>query len=378
MATFRTAIQTMRWVVAATLVLTAACLTLNPAFEVSTTGATAGTASGAMTDGMTTGVETASPTTGSATTTPTTGAVTSTGAGSTTDMVSGTGGSTTGDAMDCWDLGIDAWTLGPIDLKPAPGWPSMSPDARTVYYRALVDTEWVIFRTTRPTVDDPFDPNGAKFFPSSTYDAEYADFVDATQELFYTGNGGDIYVVKHDGIGWGQPTVAGGVQAFGIETESHGNLTADGALLLFQRKDGPAWGQFDPTFNFYQITRDPQVHATFPDLAPLKVTPVDPGFGVLVCPAMAPDGLHLFFSGFDSAGGGLGDPNDGRGGVWYARRDAIGDATWQGLTRSEQLREPGFITCPVSISADGCHLTLMKFQIEGDGLLKYHLARRGG
>ncbi|MCY1005941.1 hypothetical protein OV079_10250 [Nannocystis pusilla] len=46
----------------------------------------------------------------------------------------------------------------------------------------------------------------------------------------------------------------------------------------------------------------------------MQVTPSDPGFGVLACPALAPDGLRLFFGAFDSEGGGQGDPNDGRAG----------------------------------------------------------------
>ncbi len=132
--------------------------------------------------------------------------------------------------------------------------------------------------------------------------------------------------MPREGDVWGVPTVAGGVQAFGGAQETHPNPTGRRRDAAVPARRRPGFGQFNVGYNFYQVSRDPEMHPTFPDVAPVKVTPSDPGFGIAACPALAPDGLRLFFGGFDSLGGGLGDPNDGRAGVGSASATASAPA----------------------------------------------------
>lgn len=359
--------------------LAAGCLKPNPAYDsVETDGASGGSTT-TTTTGTTTVTTGVVPTSSTATTeAPGTSEATTTTTASTTavlpDMSSGTTETSTGGPVGCWDLGIDDWAVATLPLEPFGSSPMLSPDAKTLHWRAFLGDEWHVIRSTR---DDPLAafPPGMSSWPSSSYQADRPAFVEGTQELFFDSPGGDIYVLPRDGDLWGAPTVAGGAKAFGSDHESHPNPTADGATLLFQRDDGPPFGQFQLGFNFYQIARDPRIHATFPDVTPMKVTPSDPGFGVLACPALAPDGLRLFFGAFDSEGGGQGDPNDGRAGVWFAERDSL-DAGWHTVTRSTSLRVGGFVTCPVAVSADGCQLTLQLFTV-GPGSTEMRLARRG-
>lgn len=368
----------MRRVWCTAAALAAGCLKPNPGFDVADSdSAGTGASTGANTTAVPTTTTTTSPTTGSATTEADTSTATSLPVSTTgvpPDMSSGTTDGTTGEPANCWGLGLDAWTVEALPLDPSGGSPMLSPDAKVLHWRALLNNEWHVIRAARDDVTLPFPP-GTSTWPANDFAADYPAFVAGTQELFFAGLG-DIYVMPRDGDVWGVPTVAGGVQAFGGAQETHPNPTADGATLLFQRDDGPGFGQFNVGYNFYQVSRDPEVHPTFPDVAPLKVTPTDPGFGIAACPALAPDGLRLFFGGFDSLGGGLGDPNDGRAGVWFGERDSVGAGSWIGLTRSDQLREQGFVTCPVAVSADGCQLTLALFTI-GPGTYETRLARRG-
>ncbi|WP_143140653.1 hypothetical protein [Nannocystis exedens] len=355
--------------------LVAGCLKPNPAYDsVETDGGTVGSTTTTTTSTTSTGVVPTS-STGTTEVTGTSAVTTSTAtSGVLPDMSSGTTDTTTGEPTSCWDLGIDNWDVSTLSLDPPGSSPMLTPDAKTLHWRAFLGNEWHVIRSAR---DDPAVafPAGMSIWPTSSYQADRPAFVAGTQELFFDSPGGDIYVLPRDGDGWGTPTAAGGAQAFGIGHESHPNPTADGAVLLFQRDDGLPFGQFQLGFNFYQITRDPQIHATFPDVPPVKVSPSDPGFGVLACPALAPDGLRLFFGAFDSDGGGQGNPNDGRAGVWFAERDSL-DGGWHTVVRSPSLRVAGFVTCPVAVSADGCQLTLQLFTI-GPGPTETRLARRG-
>jgi hypothetical protein len=356
------------------------CLKLNPGFDEATEGD-----AGPSTTGTTTGTTGVTPTTAVATTESSDGTLDATSTAAVTastssttgvppDMSSGTTESTGGAPTACWDLGIEAWTVEPLVLDPPGSEPTLSPDALTMHWRAQIGQQLHVVRSTRADVDAVF-PAGGSAWPALGFSADHPVYVAATQELFFHEGGGEIYRVPHKGGVWGVPTIAGGVTAFGGDRESHPNPTADGANLLFQRDDGEPFGQFGGSYNFYQIARDPLLHMTFPDVAPLKVTPDHPGLGIVVCPSLAPDGLHMFFSALESAGGD-GDVNDGRVGVWYGRRDQVASAAWVDVTRSEQLRESGFITCPVSVSADGCHLTLALFVFGGNGY-ETRIARRG-
>lgn len=365
----------------AVLGLGAGCLLDNPAFgSGGATEAGSGSAGGtaAATGAGSTG---STPTTsGSTSDAPTTsaGATGSTGAGSTGQVSSETGDSTGGGSVDCWALGNDAWTVEAVLLKgDEAGSPSLSPDGLSLYYRAKDGADFAVFRNQRASVADPFPVSGALFFSEmGLISLDYPRVHAGEDELFFMqGDPGDIYVAHKVADAWQASVIAGGFQLFGSDAESIPNITTGDDLLLFQRQDGPASGVLTETWNFYQAMRSPDL-ATFPDVAPAKVTPTG-SFVAAVCPTLSPDGLHLFFGASDAEAQSKAELNDGRVGVWYGHRGDVGETSWQDIERSAVLRTPGVITCPTSVTADGCQMTTIQFVLD-DGTYNVQLARRGG
>ncbi len=361
----------------AVLGLEAACLLDNPAFG--SGGATATEAGSGSAGETTTGAgSTGSTPTTSGSTGDAPGATGSTDVGSTGQMSSETGGSTGGGSVDCWALGNDAWTVEPVILKgDEAGSPSLSPDGLSLYYRGKNNGEFAVFRSQRAGLADPFPVAGELFFSEvGLISLDYPRVHEGEDELFFAqGDPGDIYVAHKVADAWQASVIAGGFMLFGSDFESIPNITTGDDLLLFQRQDGPAVGVLTETWNFYQAQRSPGL-ATFPDVAPAKVTPSG-SFVAPVCPTLSPDGLHLFFAASDSEAQTKAELNDGRVGVWYGRRGDVGEASWMDIERSAVLRTPGVITCPTSVTADGCQMTTIQFVL-GDMTYNVQLARRGG
>lgn len=358
-----------------------ACLQPNPAFD-APGGLPATASTGA--DGMPTtdGVTSADPTTGATTGEASTGADT-TGSDTTggiepgsTGMSSETG-DTTGEPADCWDLPIDAFVLEPLQPQVIDaGSPSLSPDGLDLYFKAPVAPPilYEVRRLSRAAPEDDFVGPASIFFgPPDTTQLDYPEVAAGTTRIFFTQENGDIYMARQqDGV-WGTWKVAGTTDVFKPQQrESHPNATEDGALLLYQREDGPTVGPFRTTFNFYQAPYDAQNDVFH--IPPVQVTPNDPALVLPLCPAMSPDGLHLLFAAKDAEGE-LANVNDGSVGAWYTRR-AAPDMPWDTPIRSAAVRETGWITCPASITADGCQATLVRFTHPGT-LSTMHLARRG-
>lgn len=359
------------------------CTWPNPAFDVSQSGAAGAGSEGTSTGaGATTGAPTTGLTSGAG---DPTGAVSATGdvsagSGSTAaEMSSGTG-DTTGEPTSCWGLG-DVWSLAPLQLEEAgAGAASLSPDGLKIYYRVDGGMVPEIRRAERKTRSEPFPSAGAPFYAEAGVMAIGYPAVRAGEtELFFTetymDQTSDVYVVRSAQGTWGKFFIAGGVSLFGGATESHPQITEDGVHLLFQRNDGAKEGVLDPTWNFYQAARDPRT-PTFPDVAPTHVTPTG-SFVHPVCPALSPDGLHLFFGAGDEKAASFDELNDGRVGVWSARRDAPDDPSWQDVARSAVLRQVGVATCPRSVTADGCLMVIEQFTLAGPPSYAMLLARRG-
>jgi hypothetical protein len=331
------------------------CLKLNPAYdsrgELTDTGPTTGDPTGdSGSAGPTTGSTGAPPTTGD----PTTGGATTddltTGSvdPASTGMSSETGDTTTGGPADCWDQPLDGFTLSPLTLAPSgAGSPSLSPNGLSLFFRAPLPDYVEVRRLSRPSAMDDFTGPAEPFFgPDDTDKLDYPEVVAAEGKIFFTQDGGDIYAARfEDGI-WKPWKIAGTLAVFEADDiESHPNATEDGTLLLFQRDDGPPVGQLPGTFRFYQAVID-VANDSF-NTPPVEVTPKDPGLVIPLCPAMSPDGLHLLFAAKDAESN-LQEFNDGTVGVWSTRRPAP-DAPWDPPTRSDTLRDNGWITCPSSI-----------------------------
>ncbi len=363
--------STRSWTWLAVAVAVAGCTWPNPAFNESQSNAAGGGSASGATEGAT----------GGATTIPTSGdggtggsgeatsgvtAATSGGVGSSgVEMSSGTGD--TGEPGDCWGLG-DAWMVQPLEFEPNSYSPSLSGDGLAIYYKTGAVMTPALYRAARPSVNDAFPNGGALFFTADGLNAvEYPEVRANETELFFTQTDSNVnvYVVRGGPGAWGAATIAGGFMLFGNDDESHPEVTEDGTYLLFQRNDGPPVGALAKTWRFYQASRVDTM-APFPDVAPVEVTPTAMDMFHPVCPVLSPDGLHLLFSAGDAvAMMSQLELNDGRVGVWEARRNSVTDNVWTDVSRSTVLRLPGVATCATSVTADGCQIAFERFTVGG-------------
>lgn len=360
------------------------CLKLNPGFDAPggspDTGSTTG--SGVSTDVPTATGASLDPPTGSTGAEASTGGDTSgdvsTGAvePSSTGMSSGTG-ETTGGPSDCWDQPLDAFAVESLlpELAGA-GSPSLSPDGLDLYFKSPVMAPdlYEVRRLSRPAPEDAFVGPSVPFFsPSDTLQLDYPDVYAGATRIVFTQSDGAIYMARQSNGTWLPWKIAGPIALLDPEhRHAHSHATEDGSLLVFQREDGPGFGPLDKSFNFYQADYEAQ-NDLYPG-PPTKITPTGPDLVLPLCPVISPDGLHLLFTAKD-AGGEMQAFNDGSLGVWYTRRAAHG-AAWDPPIRSAVLREVGWITCPTSITADGCQATMIRFT-HPSTTQTLHLARRG-
>lgn len=354
----------------------AACLQPNPAYDPAGAALDTGSSTaGASTDIPAPGGSSGEPTTGPASTgdlpPDTTGAPDPASTGMSSEP-----GDPTGAPAGCWDLPLDAFALTPLPPQAiGASSPSLSPDGLHLFFKAPLPAPQLfeVRRLTRATTEDDFPAVAETFFgPPDTDGLDYPEVFAGGERIFFTQKSGDIFTARREGGAWKPWVIAGSLAVFDqARFESHPNTTEDGALLLFQRDDGPPVGPLRATYRFYQTTDVPQQNGFA--APPIDVTPAHPDLVIPVCPAMSPDGLHLLFAAKDVQGE-LEDLDDGSVGVWSTHRPAL-DAPWEQPVRSDTLREKGAVTCPTSITADGCQATIIHFSTVNE-LYTMHLARR--
>lgn len=260
----------------------------------------------------------------------------------------------TGAPATCWDQGASDW---PVDGEPpmveaAAQDPFLAPDALTLLH--LAGKPHRLLRSVRPDPFSPFPPAvQIVSWQPSLIDPRHARLDLGSKELLLSVDG-DIHFSKRvpaDLDEYTVPTPLVGVNTDDIE--SHPTATDDGRVLIVQRDDGPAIGSLPRSWQFHQFVREaPEPGGAF--LVDGPVTPVVAPLGLALCPALSPDGLHLFFASTD-AHEFTPDAAETSLAVFYTSRLDV-DQAWDVPQKIAGLNGGTGLTCPTSVSADGCTL----------------------
>jgi hypothetical protein len=369
------------------LTLLTGCTTPNPAFD-----RPGGSTDQSVTTGEPPPATTGTPTTGdldtSSTGAPPTTGVTSLPVDTTTTLTDATTTTTTNDASTtdettagpetCWPLGASGWPLAGAELDAFaddnPVDPFITPDGLRLYYVAL--TQRRPFLSTRPDRGQPF-PNGVVLTVwknDPQYTPGYLALPLGEEEMLMS-NQGDVYVSLHtpqDADKYSTPVPLAGTNTGSPEHQV--TATADGQLLIVSRDDGPPIPPLLPQNSprFHQFTRDqPTPGAGF--TGDQDVTPLVEPLHLAICPALSPDGLHLFFASTEANK--LDQDNaEEVVGIYYTSRPAR-DAAWAAPGRISVANGDGGVTCPSSVTADGCELAYHQFRLGQDDYRMYLAVR---
>jgi hypothetical protein len=296
---------------------------------------------------------------------PTTSTSTSTATTSVTTRPPDTDDTTDG-VTDCWDDAPDSWTAAPIELdqfaESDAHDPVLSPDGLTLVYMA--QTKGRPFRSTRAAPGDPF-PNGEQIALWSFIEADFSPFyprfaIDAHE--MWMSYLGDIYLSKFVGgdtlNSYANPVQISAPLSTTAE-DSHPTLSADGSVLIVQRDDGPPIADLTKSWRFHQYTRPaPTIGGPFTDDAQ-DVTPQVGPVHLALCPALSPDARHLLFSATTSPT--LSAANASQVvSIFQVTRDSPQDP-WGPPTELTTISPGGGVLCPMSVTADGCAMTFIKF-----------------
>lgn len=359
------------------LIALAGCTLPNPAYDEPTAGSagldtgtsaaptSATTGPPPTTGAASTGSSGPGAPTGEATTTAvaaTSGTDTSTGPDATTGGSTDTGeAGTTGAPATCWDHAIDAWPPatklgGFADVSPVD--PEISADGLSLVYVAGTDANRQLFRSSRAARHDPF-PNGKPIALWNDVAAGYPAFALGFEELLVAVDG-EIRASKYKpgdvNDQYDDPLPLANVNTG--YAESHPNGVLDGTRLLLQRDDGPPTAGLRSSYRFWEFRREPPV-ALGDYSAGVDVSPQVPPLQVVLCPALAPDGLDLFFTSTQAGAFDKESASDVMR-VFHTRRADL-DAAWEAPTPLLSIPSTGGVLCPSSVSADGCALTYVEF-----------------
>jgi len=299
----------------------------------------------------------------------------------TTDIDTDTDTSSTSDTdpdpADCWGSDPNAWTIFKVadeDLGVTPTSPRVSPDGLTLYYTAVLPNpplRW-IHRATRPSRGEPFVSGEAiDNWKDQEEGLDHPNMNTAEDELIFAhridGKPADLWrTIRKDAL-WQTPELIDGSPNTMAYSEDFATITEDGARMIVQRGDGPANALLDGTWTFYEVERPPNSEAGTEFGKPTKVTlaPITdmPGH-VVLCPALSPDGHHLFFAStypkiLQE------EENDEVLKIFYTSRAAL-DQPWDAPVQLTSLDdddpEYAFENCPNSVTRDGCQLYFNRFQ----------------
>ncbi|MCB9567153.1 MAG: PD40 domain-containing protein [Myxococcales bacterium] len=355
--------------------LASACVLPNPAYDLDGGGtALTSTATQGPPTTSTSGASTSAgsvSSSGEATTTASTGDLSVSSSGDVTSS-SSTGDPTTGDPLDCWG-DPSPWEVSALAINDiAPGGHAfrIAPDGLSMVYMAGLEGDRYPRLASRAALDQPFTfVQQLAAWPNLGSAVDHASIVGAA-ELFLSGgvdvlDGADLWVSRLQGDVWTVPLAVGSMVNVQMKNDRAPTLSEDGRVLVFERNDGPANPYFNnaPALRLFESTRpqggDPLTEFSAPIAAAIPEITADPYPHLMSCPALSPDGLHLFFG---STYPKILDAQTiiGASSTYQVDRPTR-QSPWGPLTHHDVLQAPELHTCPHSITRDGCTLIFSRF-----------------
>lgn len=276
----------------------------------------------------------------------------------------------------CWEDDVTSWdAVEPFDMSTLgenARDPMLSPDGLSLYYAARTNATAPtrVFHTTRSDL--------ASDFTAGDQTASWTGFqpighpwVSGTQLALTLDDGNGNFQLAmsiHDGQTWSFPAELGPlVNDPGAFANSNATLTADAKRMIFARNAGGL------DHELYEAARPDGVPLEpFGNLAPVAIPGLETDDAV-ICPALSPDGLHLFFSTTfptDITGG----IPDGALTVWHTERPDR-DSPWAIPTHIGAFDDPVDLTCMHAIRGDGCEIWIERFQL-GQSETSFFIGRR--
>lgn len=280
---------------------------------------------------------------------------------------SSTGGATPTAA--CWDSDIP-WETIPLNVGmlagQAPTTPTLSPDGLALHYLAGPPGQREPYRVERETRMEPFS-GGTRLAGWNNGPTDLAQFRIAEEgDRAIARVAGELLISSASGGKWQNlsPIEFGD----GFEELTDPALDARGRAVIFARRE------------ILQEPRPTQIWALYQAMWPAaEAMPSGPQPLVLptfdlthaqLCPTLSPDGMHLFLGGSYPQ-----TWNTAVSGDLDVFESASQAGAWTTPTRVEALSTENQHVCPMSVTDDGCELTLRQFDIPFAGNT-FLLARR--
>ena len=270
----------------------------------------------------------------------------------------------------CWGSNAD-WDTTVLDLEALagelPAAPTLAPDGLAIHYLAGPLGERVPYRAGRDSRQMPF-VGGAPLAGWNTEPTALAQLRIAEEgDHLVARVGSNLEVSFASASSW--QTLSAVAFGAGFDELTDPAIDALGRVLLFGRREELRDG--NGTTLIWALFR-----AAWPAGAPAPSDPERlelPGFGLehaQLCPALSPDGEHLFLGGsfpetWDTSV--VGDLDV------FESVSEVG--AWSSPTRVESLSSAERHACPVSVTEDGCELIVRYFDVPFTGNT-FMLARR--
>ncbi len=284
------------------------------------------------------------------------------------------GTSSGGEPVSCWGADPTAWQVDEFDVSQLTGGKigglALSGDGLSLVYVSVGTMGRTGYIAVRDGLSDPF-VGGEVIAPWATDAAGLGGFrfAGGSARLGFLLDG-DLYTSERDGRDWETPVPLAFETPIDVLV-SPTHFFDDALGVMLDVADGAPDGG-NPTLVAYEARRDD----TSSPMGPR--TRIDmPGWSddtPLLCALPSPDGQSVIFGGaFPSV---WSDPEDTLASaldIWISQRE--GDETWGEPVEVDALSHEDLLSCPTSVTDDGCLMTIRHFEL-GVGTAAISLARR--